>query len=133
MKGTFSLSAFVAIGCLIGCGGEESSPTIAENYSLFERGFERKPGTDKSVRMEIKNDFELNFQGRKGSIQRVGRRYKVTFAGINAGTFKAAGLGNMEGSNVTFWLEFTDSGNCILYSSNQASFFLRRGLEQSPN
>jgi len=129
MKGTLICTAFMAIGFLLGCGGVEKASTIAGDYSLFARGYGEETASTKPVRMEIKSDSDMRFQGRKGSIQRVGQRYKLTFSGINSETFKAAGLGNNEGNNVTFWLEFTDAGNCIMYSRNQASFFLRKEFE----
>lgn len=111
--------------CLGACQQtKRTGPIIGEYVIHVTEADEHKPLTG-NPDLSISSETSVRLNGAVGSLQKVGERFRISFEGENAEGFKIVRAGNKDGGKIWFWLEFTDSGNCVMYSDTGANVFVK--------
>ena len=119
----FFNTIFFLIICLAGCGPATDSLPVGEGYAIFIADSDPYKPVTGMPDLEIVSPSSVSLNGALGTLQQVEGRFKISFEGKNAEGFKIVQVGNKDGDTIWFWLEFTKSGNCVIYSDTGTNFF----------
>ncbi len=75
--------------------------------------------------LTVLSEARIVLNGVPGVLRKIDNKYRLTFEGKDTEVFRIIKSGNQEGSSIWFWLEFTESGNCVIYSDTGANVFVK--------
>lgn len=119
----FFNTLFLLIICLAGCGPSTDSVPVGEEYVIFIADSDPHKPVTGNPDLKIVSPSSVTLNGALGSLQQVEGRFKISFEGENAEGLRIVKVGNKDGDIIWFWLEFTESGNCVIYSDTGTNFF----------